>query len=356
MEHQLREIADRIRTAAELRQPLRIRGGGSKDWYGRNPVGEILDTRHLSGIVDYDPTELVVTVRAGTPLVELESLLAQHNQMLAFEPPHFGDGATVGGMVAAGLSGPRRQAAGAVRDFILGATIIDGRGQLLHFGGRVMKNVAGYDVSRLMAGSMGVLGLIVEVSLKVLPRPLTEVTLRLEADQADAIRRLNLWGGQPLPISASVWHDGELLVRLSGAQSAVRAAGALLGGEAVDDADAIWESVREHRHRFFSEQPDKACWRLSVSSIAPQLDLAGEQLIEWGGALRWLRAAPDVSADRIFAVAREGGGHATWFRGGVAPQSVFHPLAPAVAAIHRRLKANLDPQCIFNPGRMYDDI
>ena len=360
MEQVIQRFSEQIRTAAGNRQPLRIRGGGTKDWYGQSLTGDILDTRGYSGIIDYDPTELVITARCGTPLAELESLLAQQNQMLAFEPPHFGVDATVGGMVAAGLSGPRRQAVGSVRDFVLGTTIMDSRGQILHFGGRVMKNVAGYDVSRLMAGSMGVLGLILDVSLKVLPRPTIETTVRLQSGQADAIRRLNQWGGQPLPISASLWHDDTLLVRLSGARSAVGTAQAMLGGDVVDnvanEADAIWEAVREQRHPFFVGPPAASCWRLSVASTAPPIPLPGEQLLEWGGALRWLRADGGIGADQIRAAARQAGGHATLFRGGDREQGVFHPLAPAVAAIHRKLKQGFDPECIFNPGRMYNDI
>ncbi|MDO8299811.1 glycolate oxidase subunit GlcE [Lacisediminimonas sp.] len=353
-EQVLQDFGQRIRAAVAARQPLQIRGGGSKDWYGQVPAGEVLDTRAWSGIVDYDPTELVVTARCGTPLAELEAVLAAQNQMLAFEPPHFGAGATVGGMVAAGLSGPRRQAVGAVRDFVLGATIMDGRGQLLRFGGRVMKNVAGYDVSRLMAGAMGSLGLILEVSLKVLPRPFIETTIRLDAGQAGAIRSLNQWGGQPLPISASMWHGERLLVRLAGARSAVHAAQGMMGGAVVEDAGMLWQQIREQQHPFFTAQPETPCWRLSVPSVTDTLALPGEQMIEWGGALRWLRTDADAASVRQAAAAA--GGHATLFRGGDKEDGVFHPLAPAVAAIQRKLKQGFDPDAIFNPGRLYNDF
>ncbi|WP_151449085.1 glycolate oxidase subunit GlcE [Lacisediminimonas profundi] len=355
MEQVLQDFRERIRAAAAARQPLRIRGGGTKDWYGQTLAGEVFDTRPYCGIVDYDPTELVITARCGTPLAELEAALAQQNQMLAFEPPHFGAGATVGGMVAAGLSGPRRQAVGAVRDFVLGATIMDAHGQVLNFGGRVMKNVAGYDVSRLMAGSMGSLALLLEVSLKVLPRPFMETTLWLGADQANAIRMLNEWGGQPLPISASLWHDDTLLVRLSGARSAVGSARKLLGGETVDDADALWQRVREQQHPFFAAQSATPCWRLSVPSSTPPLALPGEQMIEWGGALRWLRA-DDADAGTVRAAAERVCGHATLFHGGNKQDGVFHPLAPGVATIQRKLKKSFDPDGIFNPGRLYNDF
>jgi glycolate oxidase FAD binding subunit len=275
-----------VLTAVAAKRPLRIRGGGSKDWYGQSFEGEILDTRAFSGIVDYEPTELVITARCGTPLAEIEAALAERHQMLAFEPPHFGAGATFGGAVAAGLSGPRRAASGAVRDFVLGAVLMDGKGEALTFGGQVMKNVAGYDVSRLLAGSMGTLGLMLQLSVKVLPLAVREATLRFELSEIDAIRRLNEWGGQPLPISASCWHDGALTVRLSGAQAAVDAAVRDFGGEAVPEGRAFWAGLREQQDPFFAGA--QSLWRLSVPSTASAIVLKGEQLIEWGGAQRWL--------------------------------------------------------------------
>lgn len=351
MEQQLAQFRDQI-LAASRSQPLCIRGSGSKDWYGREPVGDILDTRAYSGIVSYDPTELVVTVRSGTPLTEVEDALAQQNQMLAFEPPHFGNGATVGGMVASGLSGPRRVAVGAVRDFVLGAAIMDGKGEILHFGGQVMKNVAGYDVSRLLAGSLGTLGLILEVSLKVLPKPFAETTLRLAMTEQEAIRRLNEWGGQPLPISASAWYDGTLALRLSGAKAAIAAARKLIGGDEMPNADDFWLAMREQRNDFFAQS--NVLWRLSVPSVAAPIALDGAQLIEWGGAQRWLRTndISSKSADAIRAAATAAGGHATLFRGGDKNVGVFHPLAPAVARIQQNLQHTFDPHGIFNPGRM----
>jgi len=352
MEQVLQGFRERIAHAGKA--PLRIRGGGSKDWYGQHPQGEALDTREYAGIVGYDPTELVITARCGTPLAAVERALAEQNQMLAFEPPHFGPGATVGGMVASGLSGPRRQAVGAVRDFVLGAVLMDGKGEVLHFGGQVMKNVAGYDVSRLLAGSLGTLGLILEVSLKVLPRPFAETALRFEAGQAEAIRMLNEWGGQPLPVSASAWHDGMLLVRLSGASAALDAARRKLGGEEVR-AEAVWADLREQRHAYFAPpEPAAGLWRLSLPSWTPPLDLPGKQLIEWGGAQRWLKTNADAAAIR--AAAQQAGGHATLFRGGDKRTSVFHPLAPAVTRIHRNLKTAFDPAGIFNPGRLYAEF
>jgi glycolate oxidase FAD binding subunit len=347
-------FAERIRESAARRAPLRLRGGGSKDFYGGEPRGEILDTRAHAGVVEYEPTELVVTARCGTPLAELEAQLAAGGQMLPFEPPHFGPAATLGGCVAAGLSGPRRAAAGAVRDFVLGARLVDGRGRELAFGGRVMKNVAGYDVSRLLAGSLGVLGLILEVSLKVLPRPSAEATLRLELPQAKAIEQLNRWAGTPLPISASAWRDGEVTLRLSGAEPAVRAAAQTLGGEALaeDAAARFWAGVREQTDAFFAG--DAPLWRLSLPSSTPPLELPEEPLIEWGGALRWLRTRAPASAVR--EAAARAGGHATLFRGGDRSAGAFAPLAPAAARLHRELKAVFDPAGIFNPGRLYPEL
>ncbi|GAB3426593.1 glycolate oxidase subunit GlcE [Massilia solisilvae] len=348
----IEQFKEQVCAAAANKRALRIRGGGTKDWYGQALDGEILDTRTHTGIVDYEPTELVITARCGTPLAEIEAVLAERNQMLAFEPPHFGAGATFGGAIAAGLSGPRRANSGAARDFVLGATIMDGKGEVLRFGGQVMKNVAGYDVSRLMAGSLGTLGLLLDLSVKVLPRAFRETTLRFDISEIEALRKLNEWGGQPLPISASCWTGGELTLRLSGAQAAVDAAVKSLGGQVVEDADPFWASLREQQHAFFAGET--ALWRLSVPSTTGAIVLGGAQLIEWGGAQRWLRADSDeASAQAIRATAAACGGHATLFRGGDKRVGVFQPLAPAVAKIHARLKAAFDPAHIFNPGRMY---
>ncbi|HAT33970.1 MAG TPA: glycolate oxidase subunit GlcE [Janthinobacterium sp.] len=351
----LATFKDRI-AAASADAPLCLRGGGSKHWYGQAPRGEVLATGAYRGILAYEPTELVITARCGTPLAEIEAALAERDQMLAFEPPHFGAGATVGGMLAGGLSGPRRQAVGALRDFVLGAVLMDGHGEILRFGGQVMKNVAGYDVSRLLAGSLGTLGLILETSLKVLPKPLCEASLRLELDQATALRALNDWGGQPLPISASAWRDGALLIRLSGARAAVQAARREIGGESLADGAAVWRGLREQDDDFFA--PGAPLWRFSLPSAAPILPLAGAQLIEWGGAQRWLRSDAGDAANTatMRAAAAALGGHATLFRGGAKDAGVFHPLAPAVAAIHRNLKQAFDPAGVFNPGRMYQGL
>jgi glycolate oxidase FAD binding subunit len=349
----MQNLVEHFQELVRAGRPLRIRGGGTKDWYGQRLEGDILDTRDYTGIVDYEPTELVITARCGTPLADIEAALAQQGQMLAFEPPHVGPGATLGGAIASGLSGPRRANAGAVRDFVLGCRLLDGKGDVLSFGGQVMKNVAGYDVSRLLAGSLGTLGLLLDVSIKVLPRAPREATLVFEGvNEVDAIRNLNEWGGQPLPVSASCWHDGVLALRLSGANAAVDNAIRTLGGDVMPDCARFWASVREQQHPFFAG--DMPLWRLSVPSTVGAIVPGSPQLIEWGGAQRWLRAPGDAAtAERIRAVVAACGGHATLFRGGDKSVGVFQPLAPAIARIHERLKAGFDPAGIFNPGRMY---
>jgi glycolate oxidase FAD binding subunit len=351
----LAQWRDRIREADGSGRALELRGGATKAFYGEAPRGEPFDTRAYTGIVAYEPTELVVTARCGTPLAELEQAVRAAGQMLAFEPPAFGGQATVGGMVAAGLSGPRRASAGAVRDFVLGACMLDARGRWLRFGGQVMKNVAGYDVSRLLCGSMGVLGLITEVSLKVLPQPARELTLAGAIDQSGAIGWFNAWGGQPLPVSATAWADGVASVRLSGAAAAVDAATIRLSREHglrpidPDQADRFWADVREHRHPRLAD--GAALWRLSVPSSAPVLDVPGEPMLEWGAALRWY--ASDAPAVAMRAAAAAAGGSATLFRGGERAAGVFAPLAPPLAALHARLKREFDPNRTFNPGRLY---
>jgi glycolate oxidase FAD binding subunit len=366
IEQRIEQLRQQVLAAAADKRSLRIRGGGTKDWYGQTLQGaletDILDTRACSGIVDYEPTELVITARCGTPLSEIEAALAERGQMLAFEPPHFGSQATFGGAIAAGLSGPRRATSGAARDFVLGAVMMDGKGDVLTFGGQVMKNVAGYDVSRLLAGSMGTLGLMLQHSVKVLPRAVSETTLCFELSEIDAIRQMNEWGGQPLPISASCWYDGLLTVRLSGARAAVDAAVREFGGEPLADGTGFWTALREQEHPFFAGAlaGDESLWRLSVPSTTGAIILKGEQLIEWGGAQRWLKVKGEVKAGSDIDTARTirsavtaVGGHATLFRGGDKSVGVFQPLAPAVARIHERLKTAFDPSHIFNPGRMY---
>ena len=359
MDAALAVLIDRIQAARADRGALDLRGGGTKAFYGGPPRGEPLDLRPLAGISSYEPSELVITARAGTPLAELEATLAERGQCLPFEPPHFGaDGAgTVGGMVAAGLAGPARASVGGVRDYVLGAKLLNGRAELLAFGGQVMKNVAGYDVSRALAGSMGILGVICEVSLKVLPVPPATLTLRLELDAASAIRRLNEWGGQPLPLHASAWWEGTLVLRLSGAAAAVNAAFAKIGGEVVDAtlAAGFWAGLRDQRDEFFqgalrAVEGGAGLWRLSVPATTPPLDLSGEQLVEWGGAQRWLCTSAPAAAMRSAAAAV--GGHAVLFRAADKSAGAFAPLAPPLERIQGELKRAFDPDGVFNPGRL----
>jgi glycolate oxidase FAD binding subunit len=357
----LADLVDRVRAARADKSALDIRGGSTKAFYGEAPQGQPLDVTGLCGISSYEPSELVVTVKAGTPLAELEALLAESGQCLPFEPPRFAAGTTVGGMVATGLAGPARAAAGGVRDYVLGATLLNGRAELLNFGGTVMKNVAGYDVSRALAGSMGCLGVICEVSLKVLPLAHATLTLRLEMDEAQAIQRLNEWGGQPLPLNASAWWEGTLVLRLAGAMAAVRAARDKLGGEVVqaDMSAGFWAGLRDHSDEFFTAaaqavQGGAGLWRVSVPATTPTLKLSGEQLMEWGGAQRWLCTSAPAATVRDAAMAA--GGHATLFRALDKRAGVFTPLKPAQDRIQRALKVSFDPDGLFNPGRLYPGL
>ena len=357
----LEALQERIRNAASNGTALEVRGHGSKAFYGETPRGTLLELSELGGITSYEPSELVITAQAGTPLAEVEALLATHGQCLPFEPPRFGGRGTLGGMVASGLSGPARASSGSVRDHVLGLSMIDGRGSLLHFGGTVIKNVAGYDVSRLMAGSLGVLGLITSVSLKVLPSPKARATLRFDMPQGQALDQLNRWGGQPLPINASAWWDGALVLRLAGARAAVESAIARLGGDVIpeDMAQPFWDGLRDHSDEFFvgaarAVQGDATLWRLALPQTAPPLDLPGEQLVEWGGAQRWVvTPAPAAKLRERVAAA---GGHATLFRAHDKAPGVFAPLSAPLMKIHRELKRRFDPAGIFNPGRLYADL
>lgn len=349
---------------------LHLRGGGSKAFLGQPVADEVplLDTREHRGVVSYEPTELVLTARCGTPLAEVEQLLASHGQTLAFEPPHLGAQATLGGAVASGLSGPARASAGALRDHVLGMQIINGQAEVLNLGGQVMKNVAGYDLSRLMAGSLGTLGLITQVSLKVLPVAAADATLRFALSQAEALQALARWRARPLPLNASCWwaepgtptRNEWLDLRLRGAAAAVQAASEALCAEfggrvlAPEHASADWEARREQCQPFFTmpPAPGLALWRLSVPQLTPPLAHAGDTLIEWHGAQRWLWAPPD-DGTRLHGLARAAGGHASRYRApkGVDPAQGRAALEPASAAIHRRLKAAFDPHGVFNPGR-----
>jgi glycolate oxidase FAD binding subunit len=348
-------LQERIKAAIADNTPLCIRGGNSKAFYGREAVGEPLEVGAHCGIVNYEPTELVITARAGTPLRVIEDTLAQHKQMLAFEPPHYGDTATLGGTIACNLSGPRRAYGGAARDFVLGSKLLSGRGEILSFGGEVMKNVAGYDASRLMAGALGTLGVLLEISLKVLPRPEQELTLRLaNVSPNPALQQMHAWAQQPLPLSATAYCGGALYVRLSGTPDAVTAAAHKIGGDSLDasEADLFWQELREQRHAFYDDP--RPLWRLSLASDRAPLALAGNRIYEWGGALRWLIS--DEAPQRIRDAAKQAGGHATLYRNGINRHEVFQPLSPKLMTLHRRLKQAFDPHGILNPGRLYADL
>ena len=345
----MQALQERIRTT---QSPLRIRAGGTKDFYGQSLAGDILDVSAHRGIVSYEPGELVITAKCGTPLAEIETLLDEHGQMLGFEPPRFGAASTLGGTLACGFSGPRRPYSGSARDFVLGMEILDGTGQHLKFGGQVIKNVAGYDASRLMAGALGTLGVLVQASLKVLPKPQSELTLQFEMDEATALKHMNEWAGRPLPLSASAWQSGVLSVRLSGANTAIMQAHTKLGGEPHLHGAEFWQHLRNHQAAFFAD--DTPLWRLSLPASAPSLNLSSKQLIHWGGAERWLKT--DAAAANIRATVKAHGGHATLFTGGNKSEGVFHPLPAALMKYHARLKKLFDPRGILNRGRLYPDF
>ncbi len=378
MQPSLAQLTEQIQAAIAAKTPLRIRGGGSKDFYGEpfDSALPVLDTCTHNGIVSYEPSELVITVCAGTPLAEVEAALAEKGQCFPFEPPHYKTGTTIGGMVAAGLAGPARATAGSVRDFVLGAHLINGKAEHLQFGGTVMKNVAGYDVSRLLAGSLGTLGLITQVSLKVLPVAPAEATLRFEMNEATAIQSLNTWAGQPLPLNASSWGIDQgvptLYLRLRGAVAAVHSACQRLANEAggirVDSSEtsADWSAARDLQLPWFKEGFARGddLWRVSVPQTTLPLDL-GDTMIDWLGGQRWLfvPAGNVQAAQRIRYKAKFADGGATLFIASCADSITandiksskiphFEMPSEPLARIHRELKREFDPAGIFNPGRL----
>ena len=345
------ELVTQAREATAQRTPVRIVGGDTKRFYGRAVDGVPLVMRGHAGILRHDPAELVLTARGGTPLAEVEAQLASHGQRLPFEPPHFGAEATIGGTVASGLAGPARASAGPLRDFVLGARVLTGDGRVLRFGGEVMKNVAGYDVARLMAGSLGILGALLDVSLKVLPMSAGERTLALELDETHALDRLADLSRGALPLTAGSWVDGHLYLRFEGSDATLDAVEQRVGGEVVPEPRALWSSLREQTHPFFGGA--RPLWRCTVPPLAPPLALGSSPLIEWNGLQRWYRCAAGVTA---FEAARTVGGHATLFRHGPGDVEVFAPLAAPLMRLHRALKHEFDPAGILNPGRMYADL
>lgn len=355
----LQRWSERIATARAEGTKLWICGGDTKRFLRGPAAGERFEVAELQGITSYEPSELVITARAGTPLQEVEAALQARGQCLPFEPPRFAAGGTVGGMVASGLGGPSRWLSGSVRDHVLGACLLSGRGELLQFGGQVIKNVAGYDVSRLLAGSMGMLGVLCEVSLKVLPMAPAQRTLRFEASQAEALQWLNEWAGRPLPLSAGAWWRGMLVLRLAGAAPAVQAAAERLGGETVGPSLArqFWTGLRDHTDEFFTAAAVAVAaqrarlWRLSLPPTASAISLPGDELLEWGGALRWWLT--DQPAEAVQAAATSRGGHAQLWRGTAgAGEVAATPLAPVLQPLHQRLKQAFDPDHVFLTGRL----
>jgi glycolate oxidase FAD binding subunit len=349
-------LQQQIREACASGSALNIMGGNSKSWYDREPVGEPLSVAGHRSIINYMPSELVITVRAGTPLAEIAAALDEHGQRLPFDPPHFGQRATIGGTVACNFSGPRRPYAGSCRDFILGCTMLNGRGEQLRFGGEVMKNVAGFDISRLMAGSLGTLGLLLDVSLKILPHRQAEQTVVLDAGFAEAIAIMNRRANTPLPVTAMCADGERVYLRICGTQASVERSRREIGGRLFDDGKRFWKALREHELPFFDDT--RPLYRLSLPPAARFAPLAGatdaDWFIGWGGAQRWLKSTLPFAA--VQAYAAELGGHAQLLRGGDRSGDVFAPLSPALMQLHQRLKQQFDPARILNPGRMYRDL
>jgi glycolate oxidase FAD binding subunit len=345
------EIASTIQEALDEKKALQICAGNTKQFYGRSINGTSISLAQHTGIIEYEPSELYVTARSGTPLSEIEKAVTDQNQILPCEPPHFGGSATLGGSIACGLAGPRRVSAGHVRDCVLGIEIVNGKGELLRFGGKVMKNVAGYDVSRLMCGALGTLGIIMTVSLRLLPKPESEQTIALSVDFETAVNKLNHWANTPIPITASFYDGKELFIRLSSSTTAVKACTKSIGGEITDTGHLLWNSIKEHEHSFFTTQ--NPLWRISVPPNTQKLNLPGEHVMEWNGALRWYSSDADEQTIRIEA--ERVGGHATLFKGDITHQ-VFHPLPKTSMKVHKKLKQVFDPAGILNPGKMFAEV
>ncbi len=345
------EIADKIKHSYQQKQPLEITAGSTKQFYGRKINAQLLNVKNHSGVTEYEPSELYITAHCGTSLDEIERVIENKNQILPFEPPNFGPSATIGGTVACGLSGPRRAYSGNVSDCILGAEVINGKGEQLHFGGRVMKNVAGYDVSRLMCGALGTLGVLTSITLRLLPKPENEQTVAFNMSSTEAIKKMNQWANTPLPISATLHNADSLYVRLSGSHSTIKSSASEMQGEFIENSETFWEMIKEHKHSFFNS--DLPLWRISVPPSTPELNIQGECVMEWNGALRWY--ATEVNENVIRTEVERIGGHATLFKGDCT-QNIFHPLSNVSMKFHKHLKQVMDPGRILNPGKMFAEL
>lgn len=344
------QLQEAVRRAYKAREPLYLNAGGSKRHLsGRDCMAPELDISRHSGIVDYQPDELVLSARAGTPLQEIVTTLQEKNQCLPFEPPLFNGKSTLGGTVACNMSGPARPWAGSARDLVLGVNLINGKGEALSFGGQVIKNVAGYDVSRLQAGALGTLGLMTELSIKVLPLPEASTTLAFELDAKAALAAMQAYARQPKPLQGSLWVDGILYLRLCGSVAAVKHTAKQWGGDDLSDSDALWRRVCEMTHPFFNGPTP--LWRFSMRPTAAVDEHCGDWLIDWGGAQRWLRGEQDQTL--LQKIASDAGGHVTLFSGGDRSTEVRHPLNSVEQTLQQRLKESFDPAGILNPGRLY---
>ena len=345
------QLIEQVRAAADSGRKLNILGGGTKAFMGRQVEAEqeTVNLAEHAGIVSYQPVELVLTARAGTTLAELKAALDEQNQMLAFEPPCFSEASTLGGTLATNQSGPGRPWWGSVRDHVLGVRLINGKAEHLRFGGQVMKNVAGYDVSRLQAGAFGGLGLMSEISLKVLPKPAMQRTLVIECGQTEALKLMNQRAAEPKPITAATWYQGKLFMRLAGAGSAVEAAAKAWGGQELENAETFWLSLANQQHPFF--ETESPIWRFSINPKTPEFNISGDHLIDWGGAQRWY--AGNYDWDQMVSIAKHAGGQSSLYRGGNRTAEVLHPQAEPIQKLQQRLKASFDPSGIFNPGRAY---
>lgn len=350
-------LLKQVSQACNRKTRIRIEGAGTKSWLTDTDDTlsyEVLSLAQHTGIINYEPAELVLRARSGTPVREIEALLSSHGQTLAFEPPEFAVHDTLGGVIACGLSGPARPYLGAARDFVLGTTLINGRAEHLKFGGNVMKNVAGYDLSRLQAGAMGSLGVLLEIALKILPKPEHQLTLQRKLDQEHDLSGINRLQLTTLPVTASAIWNNQQWIRLSGTEPAVREAADSLGGDIVDGTDDLWRSLKNHTHAFFqaSSRASDSLWRLSLPPTAPNPGLKGRWLYEWGGAQRWLWTA--IPAAQIFQACSEIGGHATcYIRGTGFTASRWQPLAPGLAHLQSRLRNAFDPDQLFDSGQFH---